>query len=92
MTGLIFIEPILGIYQQIEIKLDGDNELSNQLSRVYLLRDHTVKISSWALRGASLKMIENTNNILPMICCDRHHQLSTPLPRWRVVGCMRSIC
>ena len=41
MTGLIFIEPILGIYQQIEIKLDGDNELSNQLSRVYLLRDHT---------------------------------------------------
>ena len=43
MTGLIFIEPILGIYQQIEIKLDGDNELSNQLSRVYLLRDHTVK-------------------------------------------------
>ena len=38
MTGLIFIEPILGIYQQIEIKLDRDNELSNQLSRVYLLR------------------------------------------------------
>ena len=43
MTGLIFIESILGIYQQIEIKLDRDNELSNQLSRVYLLRDHTVK-------------------------------------------------
>ena len=41
MTGLIFIESILGIYQQIEIKLDRDNELSNQLSRVYLLRDHT---------------------------------------------------
>ena len=38
MTGLIFIESILGIYQQIEIKLDRDNELSNQLSRVYLLR------------------------------------------------------
>ena len=44
MTGLIFIEPILGIYQQIEIKLDRDNELSNQLSRVYLLQDHTVEL------------------------------------------------
>ena len=44
MTGLIFIESILGIYQQIEIKLDRDNELSNQLSRVYLLRDHTVEL------------------------------------------------
>ena len=41
MTGLIFIESILGIYQQIEMKLSRDNELSNQLSRVYLLRDHT---------------------------------------------------
>ena len=47
MTGLIFIEPILGIYQQIEMKLDWDNELSNQLSCVYLLQDHTESVSSW---------------------------------------------